>query len=132
PDVEEGLRRLISLADTDNERVRLLAETADIVGKKLGRPDDALDLLKRVPDTAPTDNRARSMVANYLEPGETRERAIRLLTPLYEAGQNWAALLELQELQARKQPSGRRRLQAVLRVAMTQEEKLEDPARAFA
>ncbi|MCA9696811.1 MAG: tetratricopeptide repeat protein, partial [Myxococcales bacterium] len=51
---------------------------------------------------------------------------------LYEAEQNWGALLELQELQARKQPSGRRRLQALLRVARTQEEKLEDPARAFA
>lgn len=131
-DVEEGLRRLISLADNDGERVRLLAATAEVVGKRLGRPDDALDLLKRVLDTTPTDATARSMVASYLEPDETRERSIRILTPLYEAEQNWAALLELQELQARKQPSGRRRLQALLRVARTQEEKLEDPARAFA
>lgn len=132
PDVEEGLRRLIALADTDSERVRLLAETAEVVGKKLNRPDDALDLLKRVLDLSPSDNRARSMVAWYLEPDGTRDRAIRILTPLFEAEQNWAALLELQELQARKQPSGRRRLQALLRVARTQEEKLEDPARAFA
>ncbi|PRP91005.1 tetratricopeptide repeat protein [Enhygromyxa salina] len=132
PDVEEGLRRLIMLADTDDERVRLLAETAEVVGKRLGRPDDALDLLKRVLDLAPTDARARSMVGSFLEPDETRERSIKILTPLYEAEQNWAALLELQELQARKQPSGRRRLQALLRVARTQEEKLEDPARAFA
>jgi tetratricopeptide (TPR) repeat protein len=132
PDVEEGLRRLTALADTDAERVRLLAETADVVGSKLGRLDDALDLLKRVLDTARTDMRARSMVSGYLELDETRERAIRILTPLYEAEQNWAALLELQELQARKQPSGRRRLQALLRVALTQEEKLADPARAFA
>jgi tetratricopeptide (TPR) repeat protein len=132
PDVEEGLRRLIALADTDAERVRLLAETADIVGSKLGRLDDALDLLKRVLDTARTDMRARSMVSGYLDLDETRDRAIRILTPLYEAEQNWAALLELQELQARKQPSGRRRLQALLRVALTQEEKLADPGRAFA
>ncbi|PRP99028.1 tetratricopeptide repeat protein [Enhygromyxa salina] len=131
PDVEEGLRRLISLADTDSVRVQLLAETAEVVGKKLGRPDDALDLLKRVLDLSPTDGRARSMVGSYLEPDDTRERSIRILTPLYEGEQNWAALLELQELQARKQPSGRRRLQALLRVARTQEEKLEDPARAF-
>jgi tetratricopeptide (TPR) repeat protein len=132
PDVEEGLRRLISLADTDVERVRLLAETADVVGQQLGRLDDALDLLKRVLDLASTDARARAMVGSYLEPDETRERAVRILTPLYEREHNWAALLELQELQARKQPSGRRRLQALLRVALTQEEKLADPARAFA
>jgi tetratricopeptide (TPR) repeat protein len=131
PDVEEGLRRLISLADTDAERVRLLAETAEIVGRRLGRLDDALDLLKRVLDLAPSDARARALVGDYLEIDDTRERAIRILTPLYEGEQNWGALLELQELQARKQPSGRRRLQALLRVARTQEEKLADPARAF-
>jgi tetratricopeptide (TPR) repeat protein len=131
PDVEEGLRRLIALANTDAERVRLLAETAEVVGRRLGRLDDALDLLKRVLDTAPSDARARALVGDYLEIDDTRERAIRILTPLYEGEQNWGGLLELQELQARKQPSGRRRLQALLRVARTQEEKLADPARAF-
>ena len=132
PDVEEGLRRLILLADRDSERVRLLCDTAEIVGARLRRSEDALDLLKRVLDLSPIDERARQLVAGYLEPDETRERATKILSPLFEAEQNWAALLELQELQARKQPSGRRRLQALLRVARTQEEKLADPARAFA
>ncbi|MFV8756679.1 tetratricopeptide repeat protein [Nannocystaceae bacterium ST9] len=132
PDVEEGLRRLILLADRDSERVRLLCDTAEIVGGRLGRSEDALDLLKRVLDLSPIAERARTLVAGYLEPDETRERATRILAPLFEAEQNWGALLELQELQARKQPSGRRRLQALLRVAKTQEEKLADPARAFA
>jgi tetratricopeptide (TPR) repeat protein len=132
PDVEEGLRRLILLADRDNERVRLLCDTAEVVGGKLGRSEDALDLLKRVLDLSPIAQRARQLVAGYLEPDDTRERATRILAPLFEAEQNWGALLELQELQARKQPSGRRRLQALLRVARTQEEKLADPGRAFA
>jgi len=132
PDVEEALRRLTSLADRDAERVELVTETAEVVGKRLGRGSDALDLLKRVLDLAPKEGRARQGVGQYLEADETRERAIRILTPLYEAEQNWAALLELQELQARKQPSGRRRLQALLQVANTQEERLSDPDRAFA
>ncbi len=132
PDVEEGLRRLILLADRDSERVRLLCDTAEIVGGKLHRSEDALDLLKRVLDLSPVAERARKLVAGYLEPDDTRERAIRILSPLFEAEHNWGALLELQELQARKQPSGRRRLQALLRVAKTQEEKLADPHRAFA
>jgi tetratricopeptide (TPR) repeat protein len=132
PDVEEGLRRLILLADRDSERVRLLCDTAEIVGGRLGRSEDALDLLKRVLDLSPIAERARKLVAGYLENDDTRERAIRILAPLFEAEHNWGALLELQELQARKQPSGRRRLQALLRVAKTQEEKLADPARAFA
>ncbi|MEM6291924.1 MAG: hypothetical protein AAGA54_11685 [Myxococcota bacterium] len=131
PDVEESLRRLTTIAESEEIRVALLTRTAIVVGKKLGRGTDALDLLKRVLDLAPTDARARSEVGAYLEDDGTRERAIRILTPLYEAEQNWPALVELEELQARKQPSGRRRLQALLKVAQTQEEKLADSNKAF-
>ena len=132
PDVEENLRRLTTIAEHAQERVELLTRTAVVVGKKLGRGHDALDLLKRVLDLSPTDPRARSEVAGYLEHDDTRERAIRILSPLYEAEQNWPALVELEELQARKQPSGRRRLQALLKVAKTREERLSDPQKAFA
>ncbi len=131
PDVEESLRRLTTIAESEEIRVALLTRTAVVVGKKLGRGPDALDLLKRVLDLAPTDARARSEVAGYLDADATRERATRILTPLYEAEQNWPALVELEELQARKQPSGRRRLQALLKVAQTQEEKLGDADKAF-
>jgi golgin subfamily B member 1 len=131
PDVEDGLRRLTTLAHSDAERVELLLRTAQVLGKKLGRGSDALDLLKRVLDLAPIDSRARSEVMGYVELDETHVRAMRILMPLYEAEQNWPALLELEELQARKQPSGRRRLQALLQVARTQEKRIGDPDRAF-
>lgn len=130
-DVEEGQKRLIALADDDATRTELLIESAEVVGKRLGRAADALESLKRVLDLSPTDARARAMVGSFLEDDNQRERAIRILTPLYEAEQNWASLVELQELQARKQPSGRRRLQALLAVAKTQEERLQDDERAF-
>lgn len=132
PDVEENLRRLTKIADSEDVRVELLTKTAIVLGRKLNRGPDALELLKRVLDLAPTDTRARSEVSRYLEADETRERSTRILTPLYEAEQNWPALLELEELQARKQPSGRRRLEALLKVARTQEEKIGDPDKAFA
>ncbi|MCA9648715.1 MAG: tetratricopeptide repeat protein [Myxococcales bacterium] len=131
PDVEDGLRRLTALADNDGDRVQLLARTADVVGQRLGRGEDALELLKRVLDLAPTDERAREAVEQYLDDDDTRDRAMRILMPIYEGEQNWPALLRLEELQARKQPSGRRRLQALLRVATTQEERIGDPERAF-
>ncbi len=130
-DVEESLRRLVVLSERDRERAELLTRTADVVGRRLERAQDGLDLLKRVLDLTPTDIRARSLVTGYLERDTTRERAIRILTPLYEAEQNWSALLGLEELQARHQPSGRRRLQALMRVAKTLEERLQDPMRAF-
>ena len=131
PDVEECLRRLVSLADRDTDRVQYLIATAEVVRTHLGRPSDALDLLKRVLDLAPTDPKARVLVGSMLTDESCRTRAVRILTPLYEAEQNWTALLELQELQARSQPSGRRRLQALIEVANTQEARLGDEARAF-
>ncbi|MEX1366095.1 MAG: hypothetical protein AB1Z98_23420, partial [Nannocystaceae bacterium] len=131
PDVEEGLRRLTTLADNDADRVQLLSRTADVVGQRLHRGEDALELLKRVLDLSPADERAREAVESYLEDDDTRDRALRILMPIYESEQNWPALLRLEELQARKQPSGRRRLQALLRVATTQEERIGDPERAF-
>ncbi|HWB73585.1 MAG TPA: hypothetical protein VG755_01495, partial [Nannocystaceae bacterium] len=131
-DVDDGLRRLVGLADSDTVRVELLTRTALVVGGRLGRGQDALDLLKRVLDLAPTHARARAEVTRYLDSDDTRERAIRILMPLFEAEQNWPQLLVLEELQARKQPSGRRRLAALLRVAKTQQERIGDPDRAFA
>lgn len=130
-DVEENLRRLVTLAETTEDRVELQLYTAQIVGDKLSRHGDALDLLKRVLDLAPTDDRARHMVAMRLEDDDTYERAMRILMPIYESEENWPELLRLEELQARKQPSGRRRLQALLRVAATQEERIGDPDQAF-
>jgi tetratricopeptide (TPR) repeat protein len=130
-DVEDGLRRLTALAERDSERVELITSTADVVGRQLGRGVDALDLLKRVLDLSPTHARARALCREWLEHEDTRERALRILAPLYEAEGSWEGLLELQELQARKQPSGRKRLQALLKVATTQEERLGDPGRAF-
>lgn len=130
-DVDDGLRRLVGLADNDTVRVELLTRTALVVGGRLGRGQDALDLLKRVLDLAPTHVRARAEVNRYLDSDDTRERAIRILMPLFEAEQNWPQLLALEELQARKQPSGRRRLAALLRVAKTQQERIGDPDRAF-
>lgn len=130
-DVDEGLRRLVGLADADHVRVALLTRAAVVVGRRLARGQDALDLLKRVLDLAPTHADARKEAAHWLESDETRDRALRILMPLYEAEQNWTELLALEELQARKQPSGRRRLQALLRVAKTQEERIGDPDRAF-
>ena len=130
-DVEDGLRRLTALATDDDDKVALLGRTAAVVGDKLGRYADATDLLEEVLRLDPRDEKARAMLTEYLAHDDIRERVIKILHPLYEAEQNWRALLDLEERQARHQPAGRRRLLALLQVAHTHEERLGDPKRAF-
>ncbi|TPV95443.1 MAG: tetratricopeptide repeat protein, partial [Myxococcales bacterium FL481] len=130
-DVEDGLRRLERLIDAPRDQADIRLELAEVVGKALGRGADALELLKIVLDAFPGDSKARSSARAYVDDEDTRERAIEILTPLFEAEQNWAALLELQEIHARQQPSGGRRLEALLHVADTHEARLRSPARAF-
>jgi len=131
PEVEEGLRRLLTLADDDESRAALLGRTAAVVGEKLGRYPDAIDLLEQVLKISPEDDRARATLTEYLGNDEVRERVIGVLHPLYESEHNWPALLDLEERRARHLSPGRERLLALLQVARTQEERLGDVDRAF-
>ncbi|MEE9386943.1 MAG: hypothetical protein V3V08_26290 [Nannocystaceae bacterium] len=131
PEVEEALRKLFELVETDRDKIEILMDTAEIVGRDGTRGHDSLDLLRRVLELSPTEARARSFIRGFVDSDDTRDRALGILTPVYEAEQNWAALLELQEVHARRQPSGGRRLEALLRVARTHEERLENSDRAF-
>src|SRR5690606_25986457 len=130
-DAEEGLRRLIALAADDERKAELLGRAAEVVGDKLGRFADAADLLEQVLQLDPRDQRARETLTGYLAHDDIRERVIAVLYPIYEAEQNWRALLELEERQARSQPAGRERMLALLQVARIHEERLADPGRSF-
>ncbi|MBK9754844.1 MAG: tetratricopeptide repeat protein [Nannocystis sp.] len=132
PEVEEGLRRQLELAEDDESRAALLGRAAGVVGEKLGRYPDAIDLLEQVLKINAEDAAARGTLTEYLGQDDSRERVIAILHPLYEAEHNWPALLDLEERQARHQPAGRRRLLALLQVARTHEERLGDVQRAFA
>ncbi len=130
-EVEEGLRRQLDLATDDETRTALLGRAAVVVGEKLGRYPDAIDLLEQVLKINGEDVAARATLTEYLGQDDSRERVIAILHPLYEAEHNWPALLDLEERQARHQPGGRRRLLALLQVARTHEERLGDFQRAF-
>lgn len=131
PDVEDGLRRLLALTTDEDARVRLLGRAADVVGDKLGRRPDAVTLLEEVLGLDPRDEQARSMLTEYLSHEDVRERVSQILYPLYESEQNWRALLDLEERQARHQPPGRPRLLALLQISRTHEDRLADPRKAF-
>lgn len=130
-DVEEGLRRLTDLASSDEDRANLMVRTAEVVGDKLFRHQDAVDILVNVLGLDPMHEHARKLLVVFLDHDQTRERVIEILRPLYEAEQDWEALLDLEERRASHLPAGPERIAALMRVAETHEQRLGDPARAF-
>lgn len=131
PEVEEGLRKLLALADTAGHRGELLVRTAEVVGDKLGRYPDAVGLLEEALGISQEDESARAMLVEYLAHDDVRERVIKVLLPIYEVEQNWPAMLDLEERRARHQPGGRLRMEALMSVARTLEDRLGNPSRAF-
>ncbi|MCA9658259.1 MAG: hypothetical protein KC486_07940 [Myxococcales bacterium] len=131
-DVEEGLRRLIEVhEDDDKVKAELLTRTAAIVGDKLERHFEALELLARALGANPLDDNARERTVAYLDREETQDEAARILMPIYEAEHNWEALLDLEERQARRMDVGTERTQALMKVAQSYESRLLDPLKAF-
>ncbi len=130
-DVEEGLRRLTDLAQSSEEQANLMVRTAEVVSDKLGRYQDAVEILVQVLGLDPMHEQARRQLVALLDYDQTRERVIEILRPLYEAEQNWEALLDLEERRASHLPAGSERIAALMRVAQTHEHRLGDPQRAF-
>ena len=131
-DVEEGLRRLIEVHQGDERlRASLMIQTAEVVGKRLGRDQEAMDLLEAALVLMPLDPTARAMMVAYLDDEATRDRAASVLLPLYEAEHNWEALLDLEERQARRMEPGTERTRTLMKVAQSYEARLLEPLRAF-
>lgn len=131
-DVEEGLRRLIDHSG-DDERLRasLMVQAAVVVGQRLERHSDALELLESALAITPLDQDARAMVVAYLDDEATRDRAAAILLPLYETEHNWEALLDLEERQARRMERGTERTRALMKIAQSYETRLLEPLRSF-
>lgn len=131
-DVEEGLRRLIELHQSDERlRASLMVQTAEVVGQRLERHFEAIDLLEAALVLTPLEPKARSMMMAYLDDEATRDRAAGILLPLYEAEHNWEALLDLEERQARRMDPGVERTRALMKVAQSYESRLLEPLKAF-
>ncbi|MCA9713813.1 MAG: hypothetical protein KC468_03850, partial [Myxococcales bacterium] len=130
PDVEEELRRLTSMVDSDVERAALLERTAQVVGDQLLRYPDAVELLYEVLAIDPMHEQARERLKGLFEHESVRARVVEILKPLYEAEQDWTALVDLEERQARTL-SRPERVDALIGIAETYEIRLENSERAF-
>ncbi|MEZ4453427.1 MAG: hypothetical protein R3B09_28445 [Nannocystaceae bacterium] len=131
-DVEEGLRKLIEAhTNDDNVKASLLIRTAEVVGERLERHVESVELLAGALAIDPVEDKARSMMTAYLDREETRDAAAQVLLPIYEQEHNWEALLDLEERQARRMELGPDRTRALMKVAQSYEARLLDPLKAF-
>jgi tetratricopeptide (TPR) repeat protein len=129
---DDALRRLITVVATDAGKVRVMTRLADLQAGPLDRPIEAFEWLRRAYDQVPTDSDVLFRLRSFVDVEEVAERALELLIPALEAQGDLARLAEAQEVHARRQPSGRRRLAALLAVVDTYENRLDQKERALA
>ena len=61
--------------------------------QKFGDIDGAIDILESIVKKTPGHSGARGLLEKILASADHRERAARILEPLYESGQQWRELV---------------------------------------
>ena len=132
-ELAETLERHLSLCDTDDERLAILAQLGDIKREHLADEPGALEVYRRALSLRTTHEASRAALAKMLESPEkvTRREAALILKPIFEAeGDNERLLVTLLiEVDTTEDPIEKLNgLEAAMKVA---EGKLGDPQRAF-
>lgn len=131
-DLEDLLARQTAFADR-SEAPQLAYRRSEIRFGRLGAEQvgAALDLLEGVVRTMPEHEGARRLLERALGMPEHRQRAARLLEPLYEASAAWARLVAVLEIE-REARHGADAAALLARIAGLQESRLQARAAALA
>jgi tetratricopeptide (TPR) repeat protein len=97
PELVEVIDRRASLESDTGKRAELAFRAAQVVGKELSEPDQAIDRLARLLAFAPGHAGARKALDELARKEETVERAAAVLERLYQGANDHAALAALYE-----------------------------------
>lgn len=134
----ERWRDLVTLLKSEldranpDEQVGLTQRLGVLHEKKLGEPVQAVDHYEQVLAAEPNHKHAREALERLIvNPGQ-RQRVARILEPIYEDRGDWAELTDALEVQLEEAREPGEALPLLTRVADLQENRLHDPALAFA
>ena len=115
-----------------DEQVGLTQRLGSLYEKKLGEPGNAVDQYEQVLAVEPNHKHAREALERLLEVREQRQRCARILEPIYEERGDWPELVEVLEVQLEEVLDPGSKVALLTRIADLQENRLHDPAQAFA
>ena len=139
PELADLLRDEIRFAQAPPVRATLLFRLGELLDGRLGEPEKAVDAWHAVlQDEDPDHGGALSALERQLlELGQLdvtsplRRRVAEILEPLYENRGHWAQWIGVLEVQLSFEEDRWRRLEALIRIAKTYEERLDTPSAAF-
>ncbi len=132
-DLNETLETHLDHAESDEQRLELLADIGDLKRAYLKSPADALETYRRALSLSMTHSRSRAAVTEMLGAADTvtRRESAEILRPIYEAESDAQNLLQVIEVEIETADDPLARLESLAHAVTVAEESLGDRARAF-
>ncbi|HWO10789.1 MAG TPA: tetratricopeptide repeat protein, partial [Polyangiaceae bacterium] len=131
-ELAEVLEREAAIGTTPDEILDCKYRLGQVYQNHLLDFDRAVATYEEVLASAPEHVLSRSALEQLFAEGKKRREIARVLGPLYEAGTEWERLVQLHEALLGEIEPAEERLELYHRIATDYEERLADPARAFA
>lgn len=128
----EILERERELAADDAERNRFEYRMGELQRDHIGDLQRAVECFRAVIERSPDHADARAALEGLLAEPEVRLPAARILVPLYEKGADWRALRDTLRLTLEDLLGPDEQVTALRRIALIEEEHLDEPEAAFA
>ncbi|MCB9597501.1 MAG: tetratricopeptide repeat protein [Sandaracinaceae bacterium] len=125
------LREELDRANPD-EQIGLTQRLGMLHEKRLNRPEQAVDCYEAVLEREPSHRHARDALERLIAVPAQRQRCARILAPIYEDRGDWPELVDTLKVQLEEVPDVGDRVALLTRIAGLQEDRLHDPAAAFA
>lgn len=125
------LREELDRANAD-EQIGLTQRLGMLHETRLKRTEQAVDLYEQVLQREINHKHAREAIERLIEDRGQRQRCARILEPIYEERGDWPELVETLQVQLEDVSDDGTRVSLLGRIAGLQEDRLHDPAAAFA
>jgi tetratricopeptide (TPR) repeat protein len=131
-DLADTLEQQLALADSQADKLAILARVGEVRQRKLANVEGAIDAYREALAIDPSDGRCRGALEAMLDDPLARRAAAAILRPLYEADSLNEKLLRVLEIEAEHADSVSDKLATIAQAVRVAEGPLGDPQRALA
>ena len=127
----EVLERMVPLAASPEDVLRLQFRLGQVLQHRLGQPERAVDAYRDILAAAPEHEEALAALEQVFDAGVRTEEVAETLGPLYRMREDWGKLLVLEEARLAFLEEAEARVEVMHRAAEVAEERAASPEQAF-